>query len=235
MSHFFDIIDLQNMNSIAAAISSVDRLDNNSYMVNLPGGDQVAVQIRGNLYGQPVFFAHGTPGSRIIPHPETTSNFVDANVCLISHDGRGYGDSPRKQGYRAIDAAHDIQGIADWLGIKEFCIIGRSGGGPNALAAAALLGKRVARVALLSSVAPPEFEGWFDGMHPDNQKRFTDATENPDRLWQVLEERAKLPAEAFLVSIKSQFGSSYPDMQAFIKSHELAVKNGAGGWFDHNV
>ena len=50
----------------------------------------------------------------------------------------------------------------------RFAVYGVSGGGPHALASAALLGERVTRVAVSGSVAPaddPQLD-WFSDMHP---------------------------------------------------------------------
>lgn len=92
------------------------------------------------------------------------------------------------------------------------------------------------RVALLSRVAPPEFDEWFAGMHPDNQERFIEATQNPERLWQILQARANEPANVFLANTIKRFQSNYAKtLPAVIASHELAVKQGPGGWFDDNV
>jgi pimeloyl-ACP methyl ester carboxylesterase len=221
--------------SLADAVSSLELLDDNSYMIDLPTGDHIAIQIKGNPNNLPVFFVNGMPGSRIIPLENEISDFVSDDVCLISHDERGYGDSSRKPGRSVADTADDIEAISDRLRIKELSLIGISGGGPGALAAAALMGKRILRVALLSSVAPPEYEGWFDGMDPDNQERFIEATQDPGKLWQVLHERTAQSAEDFVEGVQNQFGSSAHNTGDSIKSHALAVKNGPGGWFDHVV
>jgi pimeloyl-ACP methyl ester carboxylesterase len=55
------------------------------------------------------------------------------------------------------------------LGIARFAVMGASGGGPHALACAALLPDRVTGVACLASLAPFDADGidWFDGMASD--------------------------------------------------------------------
>ena len=54
-------------------------------------------------------------------------------------------------------------------------MVGRSGGGPHALACAALLPERVARTGVLVSVAPPNAVGldWYGGMTPSNRQAYT--------------------------------------------------------------
>src|SRR5205814_9940018 len=64
------------------------------------------------------------------------------------------------------DCAADIEVVCEALGLERICVWGISGGGPHALAAAALLPERVAAAASLASVAPYDAEGldWLAGM-----------------------------------------------------------------------
>jgi pimeloyl-ACP methyl ester carboxylesterase len=63
-------------------------------------------------------------------------------------------------------AAADVAHIIDALGIARLAVMGASGGGPHALACAALLPDRVTGVATFGSPAPFDAEGldWFAGM-----------------------------------------------------------------------
>jgi pimeloyl-ACP methyl ester carboxylesterase len=63
-------------------------------------------------------------------------------------------------------AAADVAGISDALGIDRFSVMGHSGGGPHALACAALLPGRVLAVAEGSGLAPFGADGLdrLDGM-----------------------------------------------------------------------
>src|ERR1035441_9578699 len=65
-------------------------------------------------------------------------------------------------------AAADVSSIADALGIDRFAVMGYSGGGPHALACAALLPERVLGVVCVAGLAPFRAEGldWFAGMAP---------------------------------------------------------------------
>jgi pimeloyl-ACP methyl ester carboxylesterase len=56
--------------------------------------------------------------------------------------------------------------VAGALGVERFAVMGHSGGGPHALACAALLPGRVTAVAVVSSPAPYGADGldWFAGM-----------------------------------------------------------------------
>jgi pimeloyl-ACP methyl ester carboxylesterase len=63
-------------------------------------------------------------------------------------------------------AAADVSSIADALGIERFAVMGHSGGGPHALASAALLPERVLGAVCVSGLAPFDAErlDWFAGM-----------------------------------------------------------------------
>jgi pimeloyl-ACP methyl ester carboxylesterase len=132
-------------------------------------GRTLTVREGGAPDGVPVFTLHGTPGSGMLLTPE----LKDANergFRLIGYDRPGFGGSTRHAGRVVADCAADIAAIADALGIDRFCLYGVSGGGPHALAAAALLPDRIAAAAALASPAPYGAEGldYYAGMGEDN-------------------------------------------------------------------
>lgn len=137
----------------------------------------LAVSQRGKIKGgSPVFLLHGTPGSRVGPSPRD-GLLYRLGVRLITYDRPGYGGSDRHIGRRVGDVAADVEAIADHLGLETFAVVGRSGGGPHALACAALLPERVTRVAVLVGLAPSEADGldWFEGMTRSNIIEYTQA------------------------------------------------------------
>jgi pimeloyl-ACP methyl ester carboxylesterase len=150
-------------------------------------GRQLAVRVSGNPTGHPVVYLHGTPGSRVGPLP-LMRVLYELGVRLISFDRPGYGGSDRRPGRRVADVAQDVEAIADQLGLDPFAVVGRSGGGPHALACAALLPGRVTRAGALVSLAPWEAEGldWFAGMSESNVREFTAARSEPELLTTTL-------------------------------------------------
>ncbi|WP_369270728.1 alpha/beta fold hydrolase [Streptomyces sp. R11] len=132
----------------------------------------------GDPKGHPVFLLHGTPGSRVGPRPRT-SVLYKLGIRLISYDRPGYGESHRLKGRTVRHSAADVQAIADHLNLGPFSVLGRSGGGPHALACAALLQDRVASAAALVSIAPPDADGldWYDGMAQSNIDAYKTASE----------------------------------------------------------
>src|SRR5690242_19524967 len=102
------------------------------------------VRQSGEPEGRSVVYFHGTPSSRYEPA------FADAaaaelGVRLVCFDRPGYGGSSAAPfGLASVAAATAL--IADRLELDLFATLGQSGGGPFALACAAVLGDRVTRV-----------------------------------------------------------------------------------------
>jgi pimeloyl-ACP methyl ester carboxylesterase len=122
----------------------------------------------GDPGGYPVIGLHGTPGCRLSRWPDD-SLYAGAGVRYVTTDRAGYGRSPRNRGRSVADEATDVLAVADALGLPRFSIVGGSGGGPHALACAALLGDRLDRVACQSGLAPLGDGGltrdeWVGGM-----------------------------------------------------------------------
>lgn len=153
------------------------------HRLETPDGRVLAVMEGGDPAGPAVVVHHGTPMSRLLYGP----NVADAEVRglrLIGYDRPGYGDSTPQPGRTVADAATDVATIADALGIDRFATWGISGGGPHALACAALLPERVVAAASLAAAAPYEAEGldFVDGMGEGNVKEFGLILEGREKL-----------------------------------------------------
>jgi pimeloyl-ACP methyl ester carboxylesterase len=148
--------------------------------VCVAGKRKVAWDSWGSPTGVPVFLLHGTPGSHSGPRPRS-SVLYRLGIRLVSYDRPGYGGSDPSPGRTVADAAADVEAIADDLKLDKFGVLGRSGGGPHALACAALLGDRVLRVACLVGLAPSDAEDldWYAGMAESNVSEFKKVEEEP--------------------------------------------------------
>lgn len=123
-------------------------------LLQLDDGRRIACAECGDTAGQPVFAFHGIPGSRLQEHPDP--GIAAARGARVIHvDRPGFGLSSPCPARTLASWANDVAAIADRLGIGRFAVAGISGGGPFALACAALLGERVTRVAIVSGVGPP--------------------------------------------------------------------------------
>jgi pimeloyl-ACP methyl ester carboxylesterase len=204
---------------------------------------RLAVQLSGDHHGEPVFYLHGTPGSRVGPRP-TNRELTDRNVWLISFDRPGYGRSDRLESRTVADVAPDVEAIADGLGLERFAVLGRSGGGPHALACAALLPKRVTRAAALVSLAPWQAQGldWFAGMADSNVDAYTVAASDPEALITRLVQAAAMimadPASHIAV-LTPEMPEADRRIVADKNIRALLVQNffeglriSAGGWID---
>jgi pimeloyl-ACP methyl ester carboxylesterase len=111
-----------------------------------------------------VIWFHGSPQTGAILEPIAAAA-ASREIRIVSYARPSYGGSTAAPGREVASAASDVGAIADALGIERFAVMGASGGGPHALACAALLPDRVAAVATFASLAPFRDEpGWFDGM-----------------------------------------------------------------------
>jgi pimeloyl-ACP methyl ester carboxylesterase len=214
----------------------------------------VIVDYWGDPKGFPVFLLHGTPGSRSGPVPRA-SVLYRLGVELICYDRPGYGASDRDKGRTVADAAKDVLAIADALGLDEFGVIGRSGGGPHALACAARIREtRLRNVAVLVGLAPSDAKDldWFDGMADSNIDEYELAT--PDRNEASATEQAEEAVAADLTRRADQIRRnpeillrdlkgemSDPDIRIVTDvgirrqltgTYKEALRYGAHGWID---
>jgi pimeloyl-ACP methyl ester carboxylesterase len=114
-----------------------------------------------------VLWHHGTPNVGEPPAPLFPAS-ERLGIRWIGYDRPGYGGSTRRVGRDVASAAADAAAVADALGVERFAVMSHSGGGPHALASAALLAERVIAAICGSSLAPYGADGldWFAGMAP---------------------------------------------------------------------
>jgi pimeloyl-ACP methyl ester carboxylesterase len=154
-------------------------------------GRALGVVEAGDPSGQAVFVLHGTPGSRLLWRG-LVEDAEARGIRLVGYDRPGYGGSDPHPGRRVAHAAGDVAAIADSLGIDRLAVEGGSGGGPHALACAALLPDRVVATACLAGVAPYPAEGldWLEGMGQDNLDEFAATLEGREPLEHYLRHQA---------------------------------------------
>jgi pimeloyl-ACP methyl ester carboxylesterase len=160
--------------------------------VTTPDGRRLLAHDAGDVSGQAVFVFNGTPsvGRPAAPHAEDAAR---NGIRLVGFDRPGYGDSTPNPGRTVADVAADAAAVADALRIRRFACWGISGGGPHALACAALLPDRIAAAASLAGVAPWDAEGldWLAGMGEANLEEFEATLQGEDALRPLLEREAE--------------------------------------------
>lgn len=136
--------------------------------IRLSDGRSLGFQCLGDPTGRPLFFFHGTPGSRLVLSQNDLLAQIPG-VRLILPERPGYGISDPKPGRRLLDWPDDVAELADHLGLDSFAVAGESGGGPHALACAHRLARRLTMVLLLGSPSPAGFKGATRGMSLGNR------------------------------------------------------------------
>lgn len=162
--------------------------------------------------GFTVLWHHGTPNIGPPPAPLFAAS-ERLGIRWIGYDRPGYGGSPRRIGRDIASAAHDAAAVADALGVDRFAVMGHSGGGPHALACAALLPERVRAVVSGAGLAPYGAEGldWFDGMAPSGVAALQAALEGREA--------------------KERYEASAPDGDPGFVQADLDALGGEWSWF----
>ncbi|MGB3020634.1 MAG: alpha/beta hydrolase [Methyloceanibacter sp.] len=122
-------------------------------ILKLPDGRRIGCAEYGDPDGLSVLALHGTPGSRLM-FALTHEAARDRGIRIIAPDRPGYGQSDFRQIETLAQSAADLNAVADAYGLDRFAIIGVSGGGPFAIAAAAANPDRVPLLALAGPVGP---------------------------------------------------------------------------------
>jgi pimeloyl-ACP methyl ester carboxylesterase len=212
--------------------------------VGLSSGRGLHYVEQGDPDGYPVISHHGTPGSGKARHPDPA---VYSGAHVVSYDRPGYGESDPDPGRTVASAAADVGELADALGIEQFAVTGVSGGGPHALACAALLPERVTRCGVLVGAAPPDDPelDFFAGMSHSNVVEFEAALAGEEQLADYLAPFLRAAADdpaSVLDAIIDELPATdqrtfaRPEMrEIFRESLELALRQGSRGWIDDDV
>jgi pimeloyl-ACP methyl ester carboxylesterase len=125
----------------------------NGNTLQLRDGRLLGYAIYGDAGGQPVFYFHGFPGSRL---EARLADGVAAQlgVRLIAVDRPGFGLSDFKPRRTIFDWPDDVIQIADALKVNRFAAVGVSGGGPYAAACALKIPERLTGAAIVCGLGP---------------------------------------------------------------------------------
>ena len=214
--------------------------------VTTSDGRTLRVHEGGDPSGAPVLVQHGTPmtGRLFGPHLEDAER---RGIRLIGYDRPGYGGSTTHEDLSVADAGADVGAIADALGLERIAVWGISGGGPRALACAALLPERVVGVASLASVAPADAEGldWTAGMGELNLEGFAAMRRGRAAFEEYLRREADDLLAADSTQLAEALRSLFTPVDAAVLSGELAqyladsmheaIRGGIDGWRDDDL
>lgn len=209
------------------------------------GGRRIEIEQSGPDGADSVVFFHtGTPSAGIMFEPMVAAGAA-RGLRHVAYSRPGYARSDRRPGRTVADCAADVAAIADQLGIGRFYTVGWSGGGPHALACAALLSDRVIAAATLAAIAPRDAEGldWLAGMGEENVEEF--AAADSGQLIGFLDRMAAQFAHVSPAQIRQAFGDLVSPVDVASLTGEfaqylsdavrLAVSRGIWGWLDDDL
>jgi pimeloyl-ACP methyl ester carboxylesterase len=189
---------------------------------------------------------HGTPGARLLFNP-WAADAQARGIRLIGYDRPGYGGSTPHPGRTVASAAADVAAIAQVLGLRRLLTWGTSGGGPHALACAALLPDLVVAAAAVGSPAPYTADDleWFAGMGEDNIAEFGAALAGRAVLEPFLEAAAAGMMDADPAAVEQSLRSLLSPVDAAVLADDFAaflqnafreaVEQRRDGWIDDDL
>ena len=215
-------------------------------LIGSPDGRTLEAVEEGDQDGTLVVFHHGSPGAAVQFEPFGRAA-AERGIRLVTISRAGFGASTRHSGRTVADAAADAAALADHLGAERFLTMGWSGGGPHALACAALLPDRVRAAATIAGVAPYDAQGldWTAGMGEDNQIEYPLAARDPDELLRWMQPQVEALAAAEPEDIVSELRTLISKVdeaevtgalgELLAVSFRRAFANGVWGWYDDDL
>lgn len=209
-------------------------------IIDTPDGRALQIHDDGDPQGVPVIVHHGTPGVGALYAP-----WLEDGIRLIGFNRAGYGESTRDRGRTIASVAGDVRAIGDALALDSFATWGISGGGPHALACAALLPDRVFAAAAVASPAPYEADGldWMAGGGEQNVVEFTAALQGEMAVRPLLEQWHGAMNAGGAEGMRDEMASLLGAADAAVLAGELAEylhagvveTGGVDGWLDDDL
>ena len=137
-------------------------------VVRLQDGRLLGYAEYGDPDGRPLFYFHGTPGSRVEGRAVVEAATA-GNTRIIAPDRPGFGLSDFQPGRSVSDWADDVTQLADALGLDQFGVVGASGGGPATIACALGLPERLTAAGIVGGVGPFDAPDAAEGMNQSNR------------------------------------------------------------------
>ena len=216
------------------------------HQISTGDGRRLQILEQGASDGRPVLVHNGTPNARLLYGPAARLA-EKQGIRLMSYDRPGYGGSDRDPDRSVASCVNDVRAIAEALGIERLAVWGISGGGPHAMACAALLPDLVPAVAVLASIAPWGADGldYFEGMGRENVED-TKVTLNNRAAGRAKHEKDRVDMlavtpEAIYTMMETLLSPAdhaalTPALAEFLyESAQLGLAPGADGWWDDDV
>jgi pimeloyl-ACP methyl ester carboxylesterase len=221
-------------------------MDTERRLVTLPDGRDIDLLLAGPADGLPLVMHEGTPVGLVL-FPATVQAAHDRHLQPILVARPGYERSTPRPGRRVADVAADVAAVLDALGLDTFVTAGWSGGGPHALACAALLPGRCLAAASIAGAAPHDAPGldWTAGMGPENVAEFGAAVAGPRALTEFLDRESASLGAVTGPGVAAALGGLIADADRAVLTGEFAdhlaaavrasVSTGIAGWRDDDL
>ena len=220
--------------------------DDRAMLVDLPDGRVLEVAVAGPEGATPIVFHHGTPMAGVL-FPPLVSAAAERGLRTVAYSRPGYGRSTPRLGRIVADAAADVAAIVNALGAESFYTMGWSGGGPHAIACAALLPHRCLAAVSLAGVAPWDAPGldWLAEMGDENLEEFGLVLRGPDALEPFLEREAAKLKDIRPEQVATALGTLVSEVDRAALTGEFAefsarsmrhsLSSGIAGWRDDDL
>jgi pimeloyl-ACP methyl ester carboxylesterase len=211
--------------------------------VATPDGRSLDVYMAGPADGDVLLFHSGTPGAPVLYEP-MTDLMAARGLRYVAFSRPGYGSSTRRPGRSVADVVEDSRAVLGHLGADRALVIGWSGGGPHALACAALMADLVPAAATIASVATYPADGldYLAGMGDENIEEFVAALESDAALLAFKERTWPLFRSVTGQEVAESFGDLIDHVDRGSLTGEFAeyiaamfreaLREGYWGWFD---
>ena len=212
----------------------------------LDDGRAVDVFLGGDAAGLPLVMHHGTP-SDATTFADWDAACAARGLRLICASRPGYASSTRRPGRDVAQAARDTAALLDRMGQGRFVTAGWSGGGPHALACAALLPDRCAAAATLAGVGPYGVADldFLAGMGPENVAEFGAALTGESALRPWMQAHGEAFRHVTGEALAAAFGGLVPAIdrevltggyaEQMAAEMRRALAAGFDGWIDDDL
>ena len=216
------------------------------FTVQAPGGRVLDVLVCGPGDRLPLVFHTGTSAGLVEFAPLADAASA-RGLRTVLYARPGYDGSTPQPGRLVADAAADVELILERIGADEFITVGWSGGGPHALACAALLPVRCLAAASVAGPAPYDSPGldWLADMAEANAAEYRAALAGEADLARFLDTAAAALRGIGAADVTDGVGGLLSDADKAVLTGEFAeylaaslraaVSTDVAGWRDDDL
>lgn len=211
-----------------------------------PDGRSLDLYLAGAADGEVLLFHTGTPTAPI-PYAPAVRQMAERGLRYVAFSRAGYGSSSRRPGRSVADVVDDVVTVLDHVGAAQAVTIGWSGGGPHALACAALLPDRIRAAATIGGIAPYPADrlDYLAGMGAENIEEFEAALDGPAALLRFKERNWPIFRAVTGRDVAQAFGDLIDEVDRGSLTGEFAewtaamfregLRESYWGWFDDDM